>query len=128
MRFLLDTHILLWSFYKPERLSAEARSQIQDPENAILFSAASIWEIAIKSTLRRDDFQVDPIRILSEASAAGFEELPVTSRIAINVRDLPLHHGDPFDRLLIAQAMAEPAVLLTADSQLQRYSDLVRLI
>jgi PIN domain nuclease of toxin-antitoxin system len=128
MRLLLDTHVLLWSFYRPERLSVQARAQIPDPDNAVLFSAASLWEIAIKATLRRVDFQVDPVRMLGEAKAAGFEELPVTARIAIRVHDLPPHHGDPFDRLLIAQAIAEPALLLTADRQLQRYSELVRLI
>lgn len=128
MRVLLDTHVLLWSFYRPERLSRVAQEQIQDTDNVILFSAASIWEIAIKAALRRDDFQVEPNRILDLMDTAGFIELSVTSRVAVAVRDLPPHHGDPFDRLLVAQAIAEPAILLTADSKLQAYSDLVRLI
>lgn len=128
MRILLDTHVLLWSFYTPERLSLSAQEQIQDADNVILFSAASIWEIAIKAALRRQDFQIEPNRLLDLMGAAGFIEAPVTSRVAIAVRDLPQHHGDPFDRLLVAQAMAEPAILLTADSKLQAYSDLVRLV
>ncbi|PTM42016.1 type II toxin-antitoxin system VapC family toxin [Bosea sp. 124] len=128
MRLLLDTHVLLWSFYRPERLSRSAQELIQDTDNAVLFSAASMWEIAIKAALRRDDFQIEPDRILELMDAAGFIEIPVTSRVAVAVRDLPQHHGDPFDRLLVAQAIAEPAILLTADRKLQAYSDLVRLI
>lgn len=128
MRILLDTHVLLWSFYKPERLSVPARENIQDPDNVILFSAASMWEIAIKAALRRADFQVEPDRMLALMSTAGFIEAPVTASVAVTVRDLPHHHSDPFDRLLVAQAMAEPAILMTADAKLQAYSDLVRLV
>jgi PIN domain nuclease of toxin-antitoxin system len=128
MRVLLDTHLLLWSFYRPERLSLAARQHLEEGDGGVLFSAASLWEIAIKAALNRDDFQVDPERMLDLMAEAGFTELPVTARVAITVRGLPRHHDDPFDRLLIAQAMAEPAVLLTADRQLSRYSDLVRLV
>lgn len=128
MRILLDTHILIWSFYRSSRLRAPVRAQIEDPANAIFFSAASLWEIAIKAALERPDFDVDPDRLLEEAIKAGFTELPITSRLAITVRDLPFHHTDPFDRLLVAQALAEPCILLTADRTLQPYSDLVRLV
>lgn len=128
MRILLDTHVLLWSLYAPERLGEHAKAQIEDRTNAVLFSAASIWEIAIKAALRRPDFDIDPFEVLNEANAIGFTELAIDSRVAAAVRDLPQFHQDPFDRLLVAQALSEPAVLLTADSKLQPYSDLVRLI
>ena len=128
MRILLDTHILIWSFHRSSRLSAPVRAQIEDPANEILFSAASFWEIAIKASLKRPDFDVDPGRLLNEATKAGFNELSVTSRTAIAVRDLPFNHTDPFDRLLVAQAMTEPCILFTADRKLQTYSELVRLV
>lgn len=128
MRLLLDTHILLWSLAAPERIGQSARAEIEDPANLVMFSAASIWEIAIKAALRRPDFDFDPYLVLSEAAEIGFVELPISSRAAAMVRDLPPHHQDPFDRLLVAQALSEPAQLLTADSKLQPYSELVRLV
>jgi PIN domain nuclease of toxin-antitoxin system len=128
MRLLLDTHVLLWSLAAPERLGRRALADIENPANLVMFSAASIWEIAIKAALRRPDFDVDPYEVLSEASAIGFTELAISSHAAAAVRDLPPYHQDPFDRLLVAQALSEPALLLTADSKLQPYSDLVRLI
>jgi PIN domain nuclease of toxin-antitoxin system len=128
MKIILDTHILLWSFYRPELLSAAAVRQISDPDNTVLFSPVSIWEVAIKATLNRSDFSVDPDRMLALMEQAGFVELPIVSRVALGVRNLPRHHDDPFDRLLVAQAIAESAVLLTADKKLAAYSDLVRLV
>ena len=127
MRLILDTHILLWSFYRPELLKASVTEMIQNPDNVVLFSPVSIWEIAIKAALKRPDFDVDPELMLSLMEKAGFTELPIVSRAALGVRDLPRHHDDPFDRLLIAQAIAESAILLTADSKLKAYSGLVRL-
>ncbi len=129
MRILLDTHVLLWALATPERLPDEMRRQIADRSNDVLFSAASIWEIAIKAGLGRDDFKVDPRRVLETAAASGFIELPVAASAALVVADLPPHHKDPFDRLLVAQAMSEPAVLFTADSRLTAYSpDLVQKV
>ena len=125
MRLLLDTHVLLWALIEPARLGPAVRSQLEDPENEILFSAASVWEMAIKAALGRADFQVSPERIVAAARASGFIELPVRSAAALKVGFLPHHHRDPFDRLLVAQAMTEPAVLYTADPRLLLYSELV---
>ena len=125
MRVLLDTNILLWALIEPSRLSANVRGQLTDPELEVFFSAASIWEIAIKAALGRADFRVAPERIFNEAVVRGFVELPVRSAAALKVAALPFHHRDPFDRLLIAQAMTEPALFYTADAALEAYSDLV---
>ena len=94
----------------------------------MLFSAASIWEIAIKAGLSRADFAVRPEAVARAARDTGFVELPVRAEVAARVSDLPPHHRDPFDRLLVAQAMAEPVLLYTADPLLPPYTDLVRLI
>ncbi len=128
MRVLLDTHVLLWALITPKRLGKEARAALESPDNDILFSAASIWEIAIKSALKRSDFRIAPEVIAAAAIESGFTELPVKSAAAIQVAKLPDHHRDPFDRLLIAQAMTEPATLYTVDAQLEAYSELVRRI
>lgn len=128
MRLLLDTHVLLWALGAPERLGTALRAAIQNPDNDIMFSAVSIWEIAIKSALRKDDFQVEPAEIVAAALESGFMELPVRSSAAVQVAKLPAHHRDPFDRLLIAQAIVEPATLYTADTQLEIYSELVHRI
>jgi len=126
MRILLDTHILLWLLTTPERLAPPVRDAILDPANEILFSAASVWEIAIKTGLRRPDFTPDPAAVAEEARDLGFVELAIDSRIAARVADLPPIHRDPFDRLLVAQAIAEPALFYTADARLSGYSELVR--
>lgn len=128
MRLLLDTHVLLWALLAPNQLAKEARRAIEDPDNEVMFSAASIWEIAIKSTLRRSDFTITPGEIVIAAVETGLRELPVRSSAAVRVATLPAHHRDPFDRLLIAQAVTEPAVLYTADPQLEIYSQLVHRI
>ena len=128
MRLLLDTHLLLWALGAPERLDAATRELIEDPDNEVLFSAASIWEIAIKAGLGRVDFAVRPTAITRAALATGFGELPVRAEVAARVADLPPHHRDPFDRLLVAQAMAEPVRLYTADPLLPPYSELVTLV
>ncbi len=122
---LLDTHVLVWAVIAPVRLKPDVRAVLENPEHEILFSAASVWEIAIKSALGRADFHVSPNEIFESALATGFVELPVFSAAAMKVGTLPHHHRDPFDRLLIAQAMTEPAVLYTADAQLLVYSELV---
>ncbi|OGA01689.1 MAG: twitching motility protein PilT [Betaproteobacteria bacterium RIFCSPLOWO2_02_FULL_64_12] len=128
MRLLLDTHFLLWSMAASRRLSAEVREVLTDPENDVFYSAASIWEIAIKSALRRRDFRVDLPRLLRALPRAGFAELPVSAAHAARVASLPALHKDPFDRLLVAQALVEPLVLFTNDAQLGRYAAQVRVI
>lgn len=125
-RVLLDTSVLLWSLYRPERIPADIADIIEDRSNELLFSAASIWEIAIKRSLARPDFNVDPTEAISDAVAIGFVELPVIAACAAQVATLPLIHRDPFDRLLVAQAIYEPAKLLTSDRALVQYSSLVQ--
>jgi PIN domain nuclease of toxin-antitoxin system len=128
MRLLLDTHLLLWTVMESGRLGPATRGMLEDSENEILFSAVSIWEIAIKAGLSRGDFPFHPDEILEAALGIGFIELPVYAAIAARVANLPHHHRDPFDRLLIAQAMSAPAHFLTADRLLLAYSDLVTLV
>jgi PIN domain nuclease of toxin-antitoxin system len=129
MRLLLDTHILLWALAEPRRLPGSARDAIEAGDNEVLFSAVSIWEIAIKAEALRAEFGVDIVTIISAARESRFDELPITAEHAAAVAALPPHHKDPFDRLLVAQALTEPARLLTADKALAAYSnDLVSLI
>lgn len=128
MRILLDTQILLWAVGRSGRLDAATADALSDPANDVLFSAVNIWEIAIKFRLERPDFAVDPAIILQAALHIGFRELPVSSATAATVAILPLLHRDPFDRLLVAQAIAEPAVLYTSDARLPAYTDLVKQI
>lgn len=128
MRVLLDTHVLLWALAEPGRLDGETRATIESGETEVLFSAASIWEIAIKAGLGRSDFVFDAAEIAQAALDTGFTELPVRSSAAALVGRLPSLHRDPFDRILVAQAISEPANLYTTDPQLVPYSDLVRRI
>ncbi len=128
MRILLDTHLLLWALAEPDKLPAAVRARIEDPESEILFSAASIWEIAIKGSLGRLPPAARPDLVVKAAESSGFTELPVRAEAAALVATLPSHHRDPFDRLLIAQAIAEPAAFATVDKALRGYSHLVRLI
>ena len=128
MHVLLDTHVLIWSLYELEKLDQATGTLLEEPRTEVLFSAASIWEIAIKARLGRVDFKRRPEAVVEAALETGFTELPIRSNAAALVADLPLHHRDPFDRLLIAQAMSEPARLLTSDAQLRAYSELVTLV
>ena len=118
---LLDTHLLLWTVSDDPRLPAEVRRVVADPSQPLAFSVASIWEIAIKSSLRKPSFGVDPARVRRLLLAAELREFTVTAEHAIAVRDLPPLHGDPFDRMLIAQARVEGATLLTVDATMLRY-------
>jgi len=128
VKLLLDTHLLLWVANEPKRLPRAARVQIESSENELLFSAASIWEITIKRGLGREDFDVDP-RVLRRALLDnGYTELPITGEHAINVDRLPSEHKDPFDRILVAQAMVEGITLLTNDRKLTEYRGPVRLV
>ncbi|MGA3047047.1 MAG: type II toxin-antitoxin system VapC family toxin [Terracidiphilus sp.] len=122
MRILLDTHIFYWLFYDQQRLPSAAR-RILDDADAVFVSAVSFWEIAIK--VRVGKLKADIPELLSSLEAANLLELPILARHTPLVSILPLHHTDPFDRLLIAQAMSEPLHLLTADPQLKQYSELV---
>jgi PIN domain nuclease of toxin-antitoxin system len=124
MRLLLDTHIFLWTVMNSPSLKPPAR-RLMEGADQIYVSAASIWEIAIKARLGK--IEADESELVEAIAASGFRELPVRATHAAGVAKLPLHHTDPFDRLLIAQAMAEPLKLLTVDTVLAQYSDLVML-
>jgi PIN domain nuclease of toxin-antitoxin system len=128
VRILLDTHILIWALVGSRRLPKEAADTISNGGNEILFSAASIWEIAIKQQIGRMDFSLGAERIVDAAIETGFVELAVTSVAAAAVAELPLKHKDPFDRLLVCQAQREPAQLFTVDPQLASYGEFVKVL
>ena len=125
MKLLLDTHLLLWAAAQPERLPPAARKLIDDAGNEPLFSPASLWEVAIKSGLGREDFRVDARILRRGLIDNGYGELPILGAHAAAVTDLPPIHRDPFDRLLVAQAQVEPMRLLSHDAMLARYGELV---
>ena len=128
MKLLLDTHVLLWAAGQPDRLSSEARALIDDPDNELLFSAASLWEVAIKRGLGRPDFRVDPRLLRRGLIDNGYLELPITSAHAVATDSLPSLHKDPFDRILVAQSTVEGITLLTTDPLVARYPGSVRMI
>lgn len=128
MNLLLDTHIALWAIADSPRLPARARDLILAPANTVWVSAASVWEIAIKHSLGRGDMPVSGPQALAYFEESGFLMLAVSAEHAATVGDLPNHHADPFDRLLAAQALAEPLRLLTHDAVLARYSDTIILV
>ena len=107
MNYLLDTHLLLWAAGQPDRLSREAYDMLSSEEHELLFSTASLWEIAIKSGLQRADFQVDVRLLYRGLMDNGYSELPIKGSHAVGVGDLPMIHRDPFDRLLVSQAIYE---------------------
>ena len=122
MRLLLDTQIFLWFLSDESRIPAEAREAIESSENSVLVSAASVWEIAIKASIGRLEIvRADVMRLPVLIDRAGFDELPVLARHAVAVSALPMHHRDPFDRLLIAQARTEGLALVTMDPAIRRY-------
>ena len=126
MRFLLDTHLLLWAASNPEQLPAQARAEIENSDNDLIFSAASLWEVAIKTGLGRPDFAVDPRLLRRGLVDNGYHELAITAEHAIGLLVLPPTHKDPFDRILISQAVAEEIVLMTVDEKIARYPAPVR--
>lgn len=125
MRLLLDTHVFLWCIKNDRKLTKAARSKML-AANEVFVSSASIWEIAIKIKLKKLNAEID--QIVDSVIESGFSELPVMIHHAAKVCDLPEIHRDPFDRILIAQALCEPLTFLTADAVLKQYSDLVELI
>lgn len=121
MRALLDTQLLVWAATEAERLPSRSRPILEDPANTIVFSIASIWEVAIKFGLRKPDFTIDPAILRNELLANDFSELPVTATHTFALPALPPVHRDPFDRMLIAQSAAEGLTLLTTDRMIARY-------
>ena len=124
MRVLLDTHLLLWALASPSKLSSKARQRIESSE--VFASAASIWEISIKSALGK--LEANPAEVLSGIEPAGFDHLPISGEHAAEVVDLPHLHKDPFDRLLVAQALVERMILLTDDDTLAGYGHFVQVV
>jgi PIN domain nuclease of toxin-antitoxin system len=128
MKLLLDTHLLLWAAGEPQRLSKQARKLIDDAENELLFSAASLWEVAIKRGLGREDFRVD-VRLLRRGLLDnGYGELPIISDHVVATESSPPIHKDPFDRILVAQATVEGITLLTMDSLVSQYPGPIRIV
>jgi len=128
MKLLLDTHLLLWAAGQPDRLPATARSLIDDPANEPLFSAASLWEVAVKRGLGRADFQVDARLLRRGLLDNGYGELPIVSDHVVATESLPPIHRDPFDRVLVAQATVEGITLLTSDSLVAQYPGPIRTV
>ncbi|MBA2369165.1 MAG: type II toxin-antitoxin system VapC family toxin [Candidatus Protochlamydia sp.] len=125
MRLLLDTHVFLWCIKDNRRLNKSARSKILDA-SVVYVSSASIWEASIKIKIKKLDANID--QMIDAIAESGFLELPITARHAAAVNQLADIHRDPFDRILISQAIFEPLTLLTADAILKKYSSLVELV
>ncbi len=125
---MLDTHVLLWTVGDPTRLPPQTLELLGDPATELVFSAASIWEVVIKNSLGRSDFRIEPRKLRSGLIDHGYQELKIGSEHAIAAGSLPSIHRDPFDRILLAQAVVEDVTLFTVDPVLARYPAPVRLI
>ena len=125
MKLLLDTHIVLWAMRDADELSAAARRLLSQSEQ-VFVSSVSLWEAVIKVAAGK--LPLDPVRLKTQIEAAGFEPLDVSWAHALKLGELPMLHRDPFDRMLIAQALCEPLHLLTHDAALAAYSDLVTVV
>jgi PIN domain nuclease of toxin-antitoxin system len=118
---LVDTHLLLWAAGHPQKLSRKARRLLEDSRSRLWFSAASLWEVAIKRGLGREDFRVEPIRLRRALIENSWQELAISSEHALATVGLPPIHKDPFDRILVAQAQVEGIALATSDEVVARY-------
>ncbi len=128
MKLLLDTHLLLWAASEPSALPAPAHTLIENQQNELFFSPASLWEINIKNALGRPDFKVD-VRLLRRGLFDnGYQELPITSEHTVFLSNLPPLHKDPFDRILIAQASVEGITLVTADALVASYPGAIKKV
>lgn len=125
MNLLLDTHIALWAITDSPRLPGKARELIASPKSSVWISAATVWEIAIKHSLGRGDMPVSSQDALYYFRESGYGFLPIEPEHAVAIEDLPEHHADPFDRILVAQALVEPMRLITHDAIVARYSDTI---
>jgi PIN domain nuclease of toxin-antitoxin system len=126
VRLLLDTHLLLWSAFSAARLPPDAIPLLEDQENELNFSAASLWEVAIKSSLERPDFKVDARLLRRGLLDNGYREIAISSEHAVAVAALPAIHTDPFDRILVAQSLVENVTLVTSDFMVSRYAGSIR--
>ena len=125
MNLLLDTHVALWAITDSPKLPPKARELIASPKTNVWISTASIWEIAIKHSLGRGDMPISAQDALHYFSESGYRRLPIEAEHAVAVEDLPVHHNDPFDRILVAQALMEPMRLMTHDALVALYSDTI---
>jgi len=128
MKLLLDTHLLLWAAGEPDRLSAAARTLLENKRHELFFSAISLLEVAIKRGLGREDFRTEPRLLRRGLLDNGYTELPVTSEHAVTIDTLPPIHKDPFDRILVAQALTEGITLLTSDPVVAKYPGPIRRV
>jgi PIN domain nuclease of toxin-antitoxin system len=128
MKLLLDTHLLLWAAGQTEKLSTKARRLLDDRNNELFYSVASLWEIVIKRALERADFRVEPHLLRRGLLDNGYGELAIVGEHTLAVGDLPPIHKDPFDRILVAQARVEGFTLLTSDAQVAKYPGPVRRV
>jgi PIN domain nuclease of toxin-antitoxin system len=128
LNLLLDTHVALWAITDSPKLPPKARDLITSPKSTVWVSAASVWEIAIKRALGRGDMPVSSQDAMRYFLESGYRFLPIEAEHAVAVEDLPTHHHDPFDRILVAQALVEPMRLMTHDPLVARYSDTTILI
>ena len=127
-RFLVDTQLLLWNVYGSRKLPARVARLFRDGRHQFFYSAASLWEIAIKASRGRADFDADAEAIRETLDENGFGELPVTAQHAVALSRLPSIHADPFDRMLVAQAMVEPMALITTDERLAAYPGTIEVV
>lgn len=127
-RFLVDTQLLLWNVYGSRKLPARVVRLFRDGRHQFFYSAASLWEVAIKAGRGREDFAADAGEVRDALEANGFHELPIAAQHAVAVAKLPALHGDPFDRMLIAQAIAEPMALITTDARLAAYPGTIEVV
>ena len=127
-RFLVDTQLLLWNVYGSRKLPARVARLFRDGRHQFFYSAASLWEIAIKAGRGRADFVADTAAIRDALEANGFHELPVAAQHAVALATLPGIHADPFDRMLIAQSIVEPMALITSDARLAAYPGTIEVV
>ena len=127
-RFLVDTQLLLWNVYGSRKVPAPVARLFRDGRHQFFYSAASLWEIAIKAARGRQDFTADTAAIRETLEDNGFSELPVSEQHAVALSDLPAIHGDPFDRMLVAQAITEPMALITTDERLAAYPGTIEVV
>ena len=125
VRLLLDTHLLLWLSLDDPKSPAQARKWVDDTENEVFFSTASIWEVALLNSRKPPRFPFTAADLRTSLLESGYTELPVTGQHASLVETLPRHHADPFDRMLVAQAIAEDCILATHDHVLPLYGEMV---
>ncbi|SFN65934.1 PIN domain nuclease, a component of toxin-antitoxin system (PIN domain) [Roseovarius lutimaris] len=128
MNLLLDTHLLLWAAANDELMSRKADRMIKDAQNRLWFSVVSLWEITAKRALGRPDFRADAGQMRAGLLANGYEELPIDGRHCLALATLPAIHGDPFDRMLIAQAATEGMTLVTADKKVAQYPGSIEIV